>query len=188
MPHYLHSFRAAEEVRLTRRGLFPVIAIATVAAYIVSCYAILNLAYDKGALHLARDIHIHLPRGAGQISIRIQYHTGHMQMGAGGIEFVGIIIGACTTAFVLVMRHTFLWWPLHPIGLILGGALPLYHLWSSVFIGWLIKYNILKFGGLVSFQRWRFFFLGLILGEYFMVSFWMVVSYFTHISYSALPT
>lgn len=183
MPNYLHSFRAGEETRINTRRLLPIIGLATVVAYVVSCYAILTLTYDKGGSSLNSYTYASIPRWVGWISSLVQYGSGRENMAA-----FGMTLGAGLTLFLLVMRHSFIWWPLHPIGFILGGSTPLYHLWSCVCIGWIIKRSILSFGGLGMYRRWRFFFLGLICGEYLMVGFWMVVSYFTQTSYSALPT
>lgn len=183
MPNYLHSFRAGEETRINTRRLLPVIGLATIVAYVVSCYAILTLTYDKGGLNLNPHTYSSIPRWMGWISNLIQYRSGREPMAA-----FGMALGASVTLFLLVMRHSFIWWPLHPIGFILGGSTPLVNLWSCVFIGWIIKSSILKFGGLGRYRGLRPFFLGLICGEYFMVGFWMIVSYFTQTSYSALPT
>ena len=100
----------------------------------------------------------------------------------------GMISGGVLTLFLVSMRHLFLWWSLHPIGFLLGNTPPAGQLWSSIFIGWLVKRNILEFRGVSGYQALRPFFLGLILGEYLMVGAWMIVGYFTEIGYSALPT
>ena len=52
-------------------------------------------------------------------------------------------------------------------------------MWFSMFLGWVLKSVILKYGGPTLFQRLRPFFLGLILGEASVGGFWIVVDYFT---------
>jgi hypothetical protein len=184
MPHYLHGFRAAGEAKLARRRLFAIIALASVVAYAVSVYFRLSLVYQKGALNLRNDTFVSIPRWFfGWINNWVIAHSGREYMAVHGM-----ISGGTLTLFLIAMRHRFLWWPLHPIGFLLGNTPPAGQLWSCVFIGWLIKSNILRFSGPPGYQRLRPFFLGLIFGEYLMVGFWMVVSYFTKIGYSALPT
>ena len=61
-------------------------------------------------------------------------------------------------------------------------------LFVSVFIGWLIKYAVLKFSGPGTYRKLRFVFLGLIFGEYLMVGVWMGVGLFTKVGYFALPS
>ncbi|MBC8232075.1 hypothetical protein H8E77_21215, partial [bacterium] len=62
-----------------------------------------------------------------------------------------------------------------------------YYLWSSIFIGWLIKYIILKFGGIRLYRNLRPLFVAMIVGEYIIVSIWMIIGMFTGIGYFALP-
>ena len=52
MPNFLHSFKAADEVRLARRKVVPILGIAIAVAALVSVYFSLTLIYDKGALFL----------------------------------------------------------------------------------------------------------------------------------------
>jgi len=184
MPHYLHGFRAAGEVKLARRKLFYIIAGVSIIAYAISVYARLGLVYQKGALNLRYSSFVSIPRWFfGWINGWVTTNRGREFMAV-----PGIISGGAFTLFLIAMRHNFLWWPLHPIGFLLGNTPPAGQLWSCIFIGWLIKSNILKFSGPSVYQRLRPFFLGLILGEYLMVGFWMIVGYFTKVGYSALPT
>lgn len=184
MPHYLHGFRAAGEVKLSRRKFFSIIALASIVAYIISVYARLNLVYQEGALNLRNSSYVSIPRWFfGWINGWVVSHRGREFMAV-----PGMISGATLTLFLIGMRHRFLWWPFHSIGFLLGNTPPAGQLWSCICIGWLIKSNILRFSGPPGYRRLRPFFLGLIFGEYLMVGFWMMVGYFTKIGYSALPT
>ncbi|MBD68737.1 hypothetical protein CMK21_01220 [Candidatus Poribacteria bacterium] len=48
-------------------------------------------------------------------------------------------------------------------------------IWFPLFLSWLIKWIVLKYGGLKVYQQGVPFFLGLILGEFVMGSIWMVI-------------
>ena len=68
------------------------------------------------------------------------------------------ITGFLFMGFLMLMRHNFLWWPLHPLGFPLAAVETTQRLWFSVFIGWFIKLLILKYGGIKLFNRllpWR---------------------------------
>jgi hypothetical protein len=67
-------------------------------------------------------------------------------------------------------------WPLHPLGFLLAYSFPMQVLWFSIFIGWLVKVVLLRFGGSALLSRARAFFIGLIIGEAFAATFWLVVS------------
>ena len=99
-----------------------------------------------------------------------------------------MLVGTGIISFLLVMRHQFIWWKLHPIGYVMGAVYSSYFLWASIFIGWLLKYLIMKTGGVGSYRKLRPLFMGLILGEYGIVGLWMVIGIFTGVDYrGALP-
>jgi len=45
----------------------------------------------------------------------------------------------------------------------------------STFLGWLAKVFVLKYGGLKVYQKFRPFFIGLVLGECMVVGGWVVI-------------
>ena len=184
MPNFLHSFKAADEVRLARRRLIPILGISIVVAALVSVYASLTLIYDKGALFLQSWAFVVAPRNYFQrMSSLIQF-----PIETKWDEVYSMIAGAGFTGFMLWMRQHFVWWSLHPIGYLLGATYPPFHLWSSILIGWFIKYMALKFGGASTYRKIRPVAFGLIFGEYVMVGLWMIVGFFSGIGYFALPS
>jgi hypothetical protein len=84
-------------------------------------------------------------------------------------------IGAGITALLSFLRLRYTWWPLHPIGFLILGTYPGNHLWPSIFIGWLAKTLIVKFGGSKFYVACKPFFIGLIVGEGVAAGFWLVV-------------
>ena len=184
MPNFLHSFKAADEVRLARRRVVPILGIAIIVAILVSVYASLTLIYDKGALFLQSWSFVTAPRNYFQrMNNLIQFPVETKWA-----EVYSMIAGAGFTGFMLWMRQNFVWWSLHPIGYLLGATYPPFHLWSSILIGWFIKYMALKFGGAATYRKIRPIAFGLIFGEYVMVGLWMIVGFFTGIGYFALPS
>ena len=51
--------------------------------------------------------------------------------------------------------------------------------WFSIFLAWLFKTIVLKYGGAAAYSRTRPFFLGLILGQVVVAGMWLVIDYFT---------
>ena len=183
MPSILHGFKAADPVKLNRRSLSWAIMLAILFSIGVSYVASLPLIYDKGALNLQQGPFIRAPRYFNHIVSTIQYPKG-----AKWAEIYSMIVGTGIISFLLVMRHQFIWWKLHPIGYVMGAVYSSYFLWASMFIGWLLKYVIMKTGGVGSYRKLRPLFMGLILGEYSIVGLWMVIGIFTGVDYrGALP-
>lgn len=76
------------------------------------------------------------------------------------------LFGMLFTLFLAAMRARFFWWPFHPAGYMVSGSFGLFRLWLPIFVSWLAKSLILRYGGLTAYRRFLPFFLGLILGEF----------------------
>jgi len=103
-----------------------------------------------------------------------------------GIMSAGI--GGAVMAFLLFMRHRFLWWPLHPLGYALGVTWAPARLWFSTLIGWSIKLTVLQLAGFGAYRKWRSCFVGMIVGEYFMTVVWNLVGLKTGLGYWGPPS
>jgi hypothetical protein len=86
-----------------------------------------------------------------------------------------LLFGFLLVTGLSVMRLRFAWWPLHPIGFLMLYTYPVSKLWLSIFIGWLAKNLILRFGGTRLYTSAKPFFLGLIVGESAAAGLWLVV-------------
>jgi hypothetical protein len=60
-------------------------------------------------------------------------------------------------------------------------------LWFSFFLGWLMKFVIVRYGGASAYRSARPLFLGLVLGESFMCGFWNLIGYITGHGYRIMP-
>jgi len=83
-----------------------------------------------------------------------------------------LAFGACLALVLCWLSASSPKWPFHPVGLVLAGLYSCYTIWMSVFIGWLLKVLILRYGGSRGFRRSQNFFIGLALGEVFAVILW----------------
>ncbi len=183
MPSVLHGFKAADPLGLNRRRMLGAMALSIVVAIGVSYAASLPLIYDKGGLNLQRGPFIGAPRYLNHIVTLIQYPKAP-KMG----EAYSMILGVGITSFLLIMQRQFMWWQLHPIGYVMGAVYSSYFLWSCMFIGWFLKYLVLKSGGIGHYRKLRPLFMGLIIGEFGIVGAWMVIGIFTGVNYqNALP-
>ncbi|HOX08191.1 MAG TPA: hypothetical protein PK280_17480 [Planctomycetota bacterium] len=86
---------------------------------------------------------------------------------------VGLMIaGAAVMGALLIFRHLFYWWPLHPIGMV---AIGVDSVWFCFLVGWLLKRAALAYGGGAFSQRINAFFYGLIVGQFAMAGFWALL-------------
>jgi len=183
MPYALQNFKLADSAGVRSRRIPPLMAFSIIVAVVVAFYSSLQFIYRQGAENLEYWIYMWIGRsGLIQANNAIQFPYG-----ANATAIQGMLIGAGFMGFLLFMRYRFLWWPLHPIGYVVGVTYAPHHLWFSVLAGWVIKVCVLKFGGLGTYRRYRPFFLGLIVGEYFMAAFWSLLGMYTKIGYWGLP-
>lgn len=183
MPSVLHGFKAADPVGLKRKSILWAMVLSIIIAIGISYVASLPLIYEIGGLNLQRGPFIGAPRYLNHIVSLIQYPKDP-KLG----EAYSMLLGAGITSFLLVMQRQFMWWQLHPIGYVMGAVYSSYFLWSCMFIGWFLKFLILKSGGIGYYRRLRPLFLGLIVGEFGIVGAWMVLGIFTGVNYqNALP-
>jgi hypothetical protein len=78
------------------------------------------------------------------------------------------LFGALFTLFLAAMRARFVWWPFHPAGYLVAGSFGLFRLWLPLFVSWLVKVLLLRYGGLRAYRLALPFAYGLILGEFSM--------------------
>ncbi len=81
--------------------------------------------------------------------------------------------GGVVMAAMLLLRSTFYWWPLHPLGMAAYGIEN--GLWFSFMAGWILKRVALGYGGGEFSQKINPFFYGLIIGQVVLAVFWMLV-------------
>ncbi len=74
----------------------------------------------------------------------------------------------------------FIWWRLHPAGYAVSGTWAMNEFWLSIFVSWLAKAIILRFGGLKSHRQAIPFFLGMLLGDFVIGGAWSILGIALH--------
>lgn len=87
---------------------------------------------------------------------------------------MGIGFGIVTVLEIAALRLA--WWPILPIGFVASYGAFIQNAWFSIFVGWLAKVIIVRFGGATLYNRARPFFVGLIFGESLMAALWLIVN------------
>jgi hypothetical protein len=83
--------------------------------------------------------------------------------------------------------YKFTWWPLHPLGYLVAYSAGMKILWFPFFLGWLCNHMVLHYGGTSLFNKVRFLFIGLILGDFLMGGIFAVIGLFNDQSYNVFP-
>jgi hypothetical protein len=88
---------------------------------------------------------------------------------------------------LVIGYHRFYWWPIHPIGYLTAYSSAMWTLWFSFFLGWLCNALCMRYGGTALYTKLRTFFIGLIIGDFFMAGSWAIYGVFSYASYMVLP-
>ncbi len=165
--------------RRGRRFLYAMM-LSVVVAYFVSLSSTLWMEYNYAFTQDVEQRHVNewgsegVPRWLIMEST-VQYEAGHYQSPHNPGVWFGVGFGM--TMLLSVLRLRFASWPLHPIGYLMLSTFPVGHLWFSIFIGWLAKTAIVRFGGASVYTRAKPFFFGLIVGESLAAAFWLAIGF-----------
>ncbi len=88
-------------------------------------------------------------------------------------------LGGGATFLVDLLHRQYSWWPLHPAGLAIAQINTVVIDWFSIFLAWLLKVVILRYGGAGAFRQSLPFFLGMVAGSCAGISLSFVVNMLT---------
>ena len=157
-----------------RRRVFAAIVLALFIGALGSFWMIFHMAYQHGGVNLNSWFFKGAPQTAYNNALRNMEPAGVYWPGLGFFTGGGLLMVGMIWA-----RQRLPWWPVHPIGFPIGANGMLAHVWFSVFIAWLVKKLIMRFGGIALYRRSQVFFLGLICGQVSCNGIWLVIDYFT---------
>jgi hypothetical protein len=170
-PHQMGGFKMAERVGLKTRGLVGAMFLATAAGLVFGYLAILMPLHHLGADSSKLEFNA---SGAVAFSELETWLTGVAP--ATGYRSTAMGFGFVFTLLLYAMRSHFLWWPFHPLGYLMAPLWFTHHLWLPVFIAWVAKLLLLRYGGLRAYAASLPFFLGLILGDCLVGSLWSLLN------------
>ncbi|BCM94397.1 hypothetical protein IAD21_06304 [Abditibacteriota bacterium] len=172
MPSFVHSFKLAHDHKITPKPLGALIAATILLSVGVSWWTTVRLGYDNGGLSLGNRFWAQdgprMPAG----------FVGGLYSSDGGsavVRWIFLGVGMSLTYAMMLARSRFAWFPLHPIGYMVALTYPGATFWVSIFLGWLCKVLITRFGGGEAYRRTTPAFLGLALGDVAMIVFWLLV-------------
>jgi hypothetical protein len=162
-----------------KRLLFWAMMLAIVVTLVSSFWMLTSEAYAHGGMNFVGQGGWSFVNGAQYpFEFVSQAINTPVDSHAGGWVFTGL--GGTLMTLLMIARRRFLWWPVHPLGFPISVlSYPVLTVWVSVFIAWLVKLIILKYGGPRLFGIIRPFFLGLIAGQFVVAGIWLIIDHFT---------
>jgi len=172
MPNQLEAFKMFEGKPAVRTGtLVGALALASAISIVCVYWANLHVTYAAGAGAKAAGFKWWV--GAESYDRLADWISHPKPPASTGLYYIA---GGMGIAVILaVLRSEFAWWPFHPAGYALSLSYAMEYFWMPVMIAWLLKFLIIRYGGVRLYRLAVPFFLGLILGDYTMGSIWALV-------------
>ncbi len=170
-----NSLKAVEGLKRVR-PLFWALVLAIVVTLVGSGATILYLSYTYGGINL----HGWFFDAGPQVPFSFIANKMQNLPTAQWDGWMFRAIGGTVMAVLIYLRHHFSWWPFNPLGFaICTVSFIVGRMWFSVFVAWLLKLTILKYGGPGLHRSVRPFFMGLILGQFCAEGIWLTIDVFT---------
>ena len=169
MPHTAEALKMGQGSGMTPRAFLKPLLFAAVLGTLAAFWAHLDIYYTYGAA--TAKVRPALQNGATGaarqtvsmlVSPTLQDIPGLLGAGAGAV--IAVVLS--------VVRQKVNGFPLHPLGYAVGMTNTMEYMWCPFLIAWILKAITLRYSGIGGFRKLLPFFLGLILGDYVIPTFW----------------
>ncbi|MDD4538117.1 MAG: hypothetical protein PHT80_03815 [Lentisphaeria bacterium] len=170
-PAMANALKIRDDLKMSRVRYHVAIVIAIAIAAVTAIAVALMMSYDTGADAMHNWFFTMFPKG---LFTRI----GDISKVPPTATWAGrlwLLFGASLMAALLYFRQTRFWLP-HPIGLIMLVNPIMRTYWFSVLLGWLAKALVTRYSNKEGYRSVRCLFVGLIVGEFFIVAVAMILS------------
>jgi hypothetical protein len=162
MPIQLEALKMAEGGRMERRRLAALMAIVPVVALLAFFWATLHTGYHLGMASGHTNNFYTRIGGWATDELRTQAEN------PSGIDVGGsmaIVVSIVITSLLYYLKLQFAWWPLHPVAYPISTSNTIAGIAPALFLTWLIKSLLLRYGGLRAHRTALPLFLGFIVGD-----------------------
>ena len=182
MPSLFHVRKVTDGITGYRK-LYGALLVTLIAGIFVSFLAMLALCYKFGV----RELHLDWATRTTLAVYDNIYTLIESPVEPGKWVMIFTLTGAALMTVLVVCYHRFYWWPIHPIGYLTAYSSAMWYLWFSFFIGWVCNALCMRYGGVLLYKKIRYFFIGMIIGDFFMAGSWAVYGLFSDSGYLVLP-
>ena len=163
MAHQLEAFVMADRLRQSKRRMMRIVAGTSALCVVLGIVTLLHIFYDRGATSA---------RVTGDSAWLAQFAWSRFTVWMGNpkpVEAAPFVRGTVSALIVIgltYLRSAWIGCPLHPIGYLLCVSFALeWGMWNVIFVTWLVKWLVVRYGGLRLYRASVPFFLGLVLGD-----------------------
>jgi len=184
MPSFIQGFKLAHDRKIPLKPLLALMLACTLITAAMGTYFNIKFGYQLGGTALDAWY----SGGASTAPADTANSLVRGVQDASYWNLAWVAVGILLTYGMMLARSRFAWFPLHPIGLLISQSYPISQIWFSIFIGWMFKVLVMRFGGTDSYRKTTPLFLGLALGDVAMMLFWLVVDGWQgHVGHKLMP-
>ena len=179
MPHELEALVGQERSHAHLRPIIPALLLAAAFAMAAALLWDLQLYYVHGAA-TGNVNGWRITKGSeawNALQIWLQSPTPPLPH-----AWAGMVFGAGLTWTIAALRARFTGFPFNPAAYALNMSFANDFFWGDMFVAWLIKALILRYGGMKVYRAAMPFFLGLILGDFVVGAAWSIVGTVFHVN------
>ncbi len=173
LPSILNGLRAAD-VGVSRRHTLGAMMLAAVAVAAVAYYFAIRVGYVWAAGTLP-EVPTYHSRSVYPYELAARWITEGQEPALDNLR--NILTGFAIVFGLLWLRSRLLWFPLHPAGLCMIYSYSGEMIWFSMFLGWLLKTCLLRYGGYRAMRAARPYFAGMIVGDAIAGLIWIIVGW-----------
>ncbi|MEA3401774.1 MAG: DUF6785 family protein, partial [Armatimonadota bacterium] len=171
-PAAIHGLKIADAERVPDRRFITALLTAGALLIGVNSVTLLHLAYNE-SLMLSTTTRWHQHAGGmGSPYYGVLWAMRMIDQPDPALSFHWMLLGGgLMWALQLLYRHV-MWWPVHPLGMLIPCGWQITAQWFSVMIGWAVGRAATKYAGPRSYLGLRPLFLGLVLGGALAQALW----------------
>ncbi len=172
MPSFVQGFKLAYDHKIPGRPLLVLIFAVMLITFAMSCWMRIRLGYENGGLTLNSWFFVKV---GSQFPAWFSNDLYRGVSSASWTHGLWMLLGAVFTYGLMAARSRLLWFPFHPLGFLLSLTWAMEQVWFSIYLGWMCKVLVTRFGGVDTYRKTRPAFLGLALGDITMILFWIII-------------
>jgi hypothetical protein len=178
MPHQMEAFKMAQITRTSMRGVLGATMLAGLVGIFCVFWFTLHVSYQLGA---AGRIYGWSSLGFGNEAYTRLASWFSMPSKPNTDAAWGMGVGFLIASALMLIRMNFQSWPFHALGFSISGGWSMMWAWLSLFIAWIFKACVLRYGGLKGFRNSLPFCFGAILGDFLIGGMWTILGVTFHI-------
>ena len=170
-----NSLKMLSGKRPTRFVAQAAVWLALLLGLVVSYVAMISICYKHGGITASPWF----MQGMPKYVCKYAHTLIHDRVEVGAARWIFTGIGGLAMVLLTLARSRLLWWPLHPVGLALGATSPVQWSWTGIFVAWLVKSLVLRYGGVRLYRKTRDVAIGLVIGQFLAAGIWTAIAVLT---------